>query len=133
MNSMGINSDNSPNLFKSLNFEDLNLDNNPFGEIGFIMLFKSISKNTNLRRISLKQTQIPFIGIKHMFECLKHLNKIEQVNIEKNEIDEQSCLLIKDFIKEKNIKIYLTKSLIIPQDKINQIFDNELKNIILVE
>ena len=68
-----------------------------------------------------------------MLDCFEIVNEIEEVNIEKNEIDEQSCLLIKDFLNKKKIKIYITKSLIIPQDKINKIFDNEFENVILVE
>ena len=134
MNSMGIaNLDNFPNLFKNFKFENIYLDNNPFGEFGIIILFKAFDKNSKLKRISLKQTQIHFLGIKQMLDCLINLNEIEEVNIEKNEIDEQSCLLIKDFLNKKKIKIYITKSLIIPQDKINKIFDNEFENVILVE
>ena len=134
MNSMGIeNLENFPNLFKNFKFENIYLDNNPFGEFGIIILFKGFDKNSNLKRISLKQTQIHFLGIKQMLDCLINLNKIEEVNIEKNEIDEQSCLLIRDFLNKKKIKIYITKSLIIPQDKINQIFENEFENVILVE
>ena len=134
MNSMGIaNLDNFPNLFKNLKFENLYLDNNPIGEFGIIMLFKAFDKNSNLKIISLKQTQIHFLGIKQMLDCLLNLNEIKEVNIEKNEIDEQSCLLIKDFLNKKKIKIFITKSLIIPQDKINQFFENEFENVILVE
>jgi hypothetical protein len=127
------NLENFPNLFKNFKFENIYLDNNPFGEFGIIILFKGFDKNSNLKRISLKQTQIHFLGIKQMLDCLINLNEIEEVNIEKNEIDEQSCLLIRDFLNKKKIKIYITKSLIIPQDKINQIFENEFENVILVE
>ena len=114
MSNMGINSDNTPILFKSFNADEIILDNNEIGEVGLIMLIKVFGGIKNLKKISLKNTQLSSIGLSSLLKMLEKTKDFKELHLENNPIDDMCINIMKTTLKSKQFKIFVSK------DKVNQ-------------
>ena len=114
MSNMGINSDNTPILFKSFNADEIILDNNEIGEVGLIMLIKVFGGIKNLKKISLKNTQLSSIGLTSLLKMLEKTKDFKELHLENNSIDDSCINIMKTTLKSKQFKIFVSK------DKVNQ-------------
>ena len=112
MSNMGIISEFSPLLFKSFNSEDIILDDNNLEEVGIIMLIKGLEGNKNLKKLSLKNTNLSSIGLSSLLKMLDKAKDFKELHLEKNTIDDMCVSLMKNMLKAKNFKIFVTKNLI---------------------
>lgn len=83
MSNMGINSDNTPILFKSFNADEIILDNNEIGEVGLIMLIKVFGGIKNLKKNKLKKYSIKQYWFKQFIKNVGKKQKISKNCIQK--------------------------------------------------
>ena len=112
MSNMGIISDFIPNLFKSFNLDDITLDDNNLEEVGLIMLIKGLEGNKNLKKLSLKNTQLSSIGLTSLLKMLDKAKDFKELHLENNTIDDMSIGIMKNMLKTKKFKIFVTKTMI---------------------
>ena len=112
MTNMGIISELIPNLFKSYNLNEIILDDNNLEEVGLIMLIKALDGNKNLKKISLKNTQLSFIGLTSLLKMLEKKKDFKELHLENNVIDDSCINIMKTSLKNKQFKIFVTKSMI---------------------
>ena len=115
MSNMGIISEFIPNLFKNINVDDITLDDNNLEEVGLIMLIKGLEGNKTLKKISLKNTQLSSIGLTSLLKMLDKSKDFKELHLENNTIDDNCINIMKNIVKTKKFKIYVTKSMINPE------------------
>jgi Ran GTPase-activating protein (RanGAP) involved in mRNA processing and transport len=112
MSNMGIISEFIPNLFRSFNLEEIILDDNNLEEVGLIMLIKGLEGDKNLKKISLKNTQLSSIGLTSLLKMLDKVKDFRELHLENNTIDDMSIGIMKNMLKTKKFKIFVSKNLI---------------------
>ena len=112
MSNMGIISEFIPNLFKSINVDDITLDDNNLEEVGLIMLIKGLEGNKNLKKISLKNTQLSSIGLTSLLKMLDKAKDFKELHLENNTIDDICMGIMKNIVKTKKFKIFVTKAMV---------------------
>ena len=115
MSNMGIISEFIPNLFKSLHLDDITLDDNNLEEVGLIMLIKGLDGNKNLKKLSLKNTQLSSIGLTSLLKMLDKVTDFQELHVENNTIDEMSIGIMRNMLKSKSFKIFISKNMINPE------------------
>ena len=112
MSNMGIISEFIPYLFKSFNLEEIILDDNTLEEVGLIMLIKGLEGDKNLKKISLKNTQLSSIGLTSLLKMLDKVKDFRELHLENNTIDDMSIGIMKNMLKTKKFKIFVSKNLV---------------------
>ena len=112
MSNMGIISEFIPNLFKIINVDDITLDDNNLEEVGLIMLIKGLEGNKTLKKISLKNTQLSSIGLTSLLKMLDKTKDFKELHLENNTIDDICMGIMKNIVKTKKLKIFVTKTMI---------------------
>ena len=112
MSNMGIISEFIPNLFKSFNLDEITLDDNNLEEVGLIMLIKGLEGNKNLKKLSLKNTRLSSIGLTSLLKMLDKAKDFKELHLENNTIDDMCIGIMKNMLKTKKFKIYITKAMV---------------------
>ena len=112
MSNMGIISEFIPFLFKSFNFDEMTLDDNNIEEVGLIMLIKGLEGDKNLKKLSLKNTQLSSIGLTSLLKMLDKAKDFRELHLENNTIDDMCIGIMKNMLKTKKFKFFVTKSMI---------------------
>ena len=112
LSKIGVTSDYLPVLLKSSNFEEITLDDNDLGEVGIIMLSKSLMGDKYLKKLSLKNMKIKIVALNHLFQTLENAKNFVELHLENNKIDDDCLNKIKEISKEIKYKIYLSENMI---------------------
>lgn len=113
-----LNEESAPLLFKNLSDSkicEVYLDDNPFGEIGAILLANVLKSNNSIRFVSLRKCNLTSMSLNCISKVLENNTGLEGLNLEENSFDEQSLIVLEKVIKKKNnpnLKIYLSGNLI---------------------
>ena len=112
MSNMGIISEFIPYLFKSFNLDDITLDDNNLEEVGLIMLIKGLEGDKNLKKLSLKNTQLSSIGLTSLLKMLDKAKDFKELHLENNTIDDMCIGIMKNMLKTKKFKIFISKNMV---------------------
>jgi Ran GTPase-activating protein (RanGAP) involved in mRNA processing and transport len=114
LQSTNLNEESAPLLLKNLSDSkicEIYLDDNPFGEIGAILLANTIKSNNEIRFVSLRKCNLSSMALSCLCKVLESNSGLEGINLEENSFDEQSVLMIENVMKKKNnpnLKVYLS-------------------------
>ena len=76
------------------------------------MLIKGLEGNKNLKKLSLKNTQLSSIGLTSLLKMLDKAKDFKELHLENNTIDDMCISIMKNMLKIKKFKIYVTKNMI---------------------
>jgi hypothetical protein len=116
-----LNEESAPLLLKNLadsKICEIYLDDNPFGEIGAILLANVLKSNNSIRFVSLRKCNLSSLSLSCLSKVLETNTGLEGLNLEENSFDEQSLTVLEKVIKKKNnlnLKIYLSGCCIGPK------------------
>ena len=129
MSNMGINSDSTPILFKSAFSNEIILDDNNIEDIGLIMLIKALENNKNLKKLSFKNIKITGLGLTTILQFIDKPRDFKELHLENNKIDDINK--IRAQVKDKQYKIYVSRSMVNPESLKDESLANE-PNLIFV-
>ena len=112
MSNMGITSDNIPLFFKTSNIDEIILDDNNLEEVGLISIIKGLEGNKNLKKLSLKNTNLGSIGLSSLLKMLGEAKGFKELHLENNNIDDMCIGIMKNMLKTKPFKIFISKNMV---------------------
>ena len=112
MSNMGITSDNIPLFFKTSNIDEIILDDNNLEEVGLISIIKGLEGNKNLKKLSLKNTNLGSIGLSSLLKILGEAKGFKELHLENNNIDDMCIGIMKNMLKTKPFKIFISKNMV---------------------
>ena len=111
MGDMKITSEMLPAILKQEenNFEEMNFDNNIFGEVGDVSIARMMIKHTKIKKIFLRNTMVSSYGIEFILNCI-NMNKssnLSEIHIENNNLNEEAVKKINEFTtNNKKVKVF---------------------------
>jgi Ran GTPase-activating protein (RanGAP) involved in mRNA processing and transport len=131
LKNMNLDEESFPLLIKNNNenkLEELYLDNNNIGDVT-VFLANMLRMNTYLHVLSLKACNINSIFLICLCRSLEVNKSLEMINLEDNELDEATLLILKKTLADKNLKIIMSANKLKPSSR--DIF-KEIDNILII-
>ena len=96
------------------------------------MLIKGLEGNKNLKKISLKNTQLSFIGLTSLLKMLDKAKDFKELHLENNTIDDSCINIMKTTLKTKQFKIFVSANMVNKELFKEDVLGKE-SNIVMVE
>ena len=122
-----------PVLFQNVYVEELLLDDNPLGEIGCLMLAKSLATTKTVKKLSVKNIKVSEIGLIHLLGYIKINEGLKEIHLEMNPISNKGLNKAVELSNGTYCKIYFTQTLVGDGDQEFFRLYGDLGNVILVD